>query len=173
MKLTVDESLGITNDSGAVWNVVEIYPRDIASVATWKYGEDVDVSLLGSDVRVLSLTKTLGATRSSRLMHATMLSGDINGSTSDFELNAVNGPTGQEVIVVAHLGEARESPALAHVSVNGVSCGITSGPKAELAVQFSGEPVLRVMPVSPTRPPTDFAGGWFNTSFIIPTAVKD
>jgi hypothetical protein len=172
VKLTVDESLGLTGGPGTAWNIVELDPRDGASVASWKYGEKVDVSLLGSDVRVLGLTKTSGATRSPHLMHATMLSADVNDASSDLELKTVSGPAGQEVIVAAHLGEARDSPTLARVSVNGVHCGITSGPQTEVAVQFAGEPVLRVMPVSPTRPPAQFAGGWFNTSFVIPTAVK-
>merc|ERR1719253_1322843 len=150
VKLAVDESLGLTDASGAAWKVVELYPREDASVATWKYGQNVDVSLLGSDVRVLSLKKVSTGTLAPHLTHATMLTADVNGASSDLELRAVSGPAGQEVTIAAHLGEGPTSGALARVSVNGVDCGVTSGPDAEVAVQLAGEPVLRVMPISPT-----------------------
>jgi hypothetical protein len=166
-KLTVDESLGLEREGwNSLWKVVELYPRDGVTVATWKYGEVVQVSVLGSDARVLALTKD--AQPAARVSHATMLGAEITESVSGVDLTEVTGPSGQELIVSTDLG----APRLAHVSANGVRCGTTSSPKVDVVIQMAGEPVYRAMPISPDKPPQSFTGGWFNTTFIIPSAVK-
>merc|ERR1712061_521877 len=97
-----------------------------------------------------------------------MLSAEVSTSSSAVELINISGPAGQEVIVAANFG----GPASSHVRANGMFCGSTSSSTAEVIVRLAGEAVLRAMPISSDKPPYDFAGGWFNTTFIIPDAVK-
>ena len=56
--LSVDESMGISNASmSSKYTVTELYPREGAAVGTWSHGDLLSVSVMGSDARVLQLTK--------------------------------------------------------------------------------------------------------------------
>ena len=56
--LSVDESLGLSNASSSTkWTVTEIYPRENTVVGTWTHGDLLSVAVVGSDARVLHLTK--------------------------------------------------------------------------------------------------------------------
>lgn len=57
--LMVDESIGLSNASvGATYSVNELFPRDGATVGSWKHGSSVNVTVGGSNARVLQLKKT-------------------------------------------------------------------------------------------------------------------
>lgn len=57
--LIVDESIGLSNASvGASYSVTELFPRDGATVGSWKHGSSVNVTVGGSNARVLQLKKT-------------------------------------------------------------------------------------------------------------------
>ena len=54
--LIVDESLGISNASvGKAWNATELYPRQGVALGVWSYGQQISVSVQGSDARVIRL----------------------------------------------------------------------------------------------------------------------
>ena len=57
--LVVDESLGLTNASkGLSYSVAELFPKPNAAIGTWKQGQNVVVSVGGSNARVLQITKS-------------------------------------------------------------------------------------------------------------------
>jgi len=62
------------------------------------------------------------------------------------------------------------------VTVNGKTCTTTTRNAAgELVVRptFAGAPVHHAMPISPGAvPPQPWAGGWLNTTFVVPSAMK-
>ena len=66
--LSVDESLGLSNaSSSAKWTVTELYPRENIVVGTWTHGDILSVAVVGSDARVLHLTKASSQTENAAL----------------------------------------------------------------------------------------------------------
>ena len=177
---TVDEAIGIMGTSGR-WTVTELYPTPAEyKLDTWVQGAIVSVPVQGSDCRVLKLTKAaqqqapalLGGVGAVAPPTAT-----ADGTTSStVRLVGVSGPTGSsaDLRVVGH--PAATALAQPMVSVNGKVCGTTRKNAAgELVVtpSFAGAPVQHAMPISPGAvPPQPWAGGWLNTTFVVPSAMK-
>lgn len=182
---TVDEAIGISNASAsASWTVSELYPSPTEfTVDTWKHGSTVSVSVGGSDCRVLKLTKLTKSSAAPSL--PPMLVGSVGTVVASVGQDAgtavvtgASAPTGSSAVlrVVVAGGSRGLGAAAANLVVNGKSCTSTTRNDAgDLAVTatFAGAPIHHAMPISPGAVPQQpWKGGWLNTSFVVPSAMK-
>lgn len=176
--LSVDESLGLQNSTrGLAWEVHELYPN-AGAVGTWQHGDQPVVYVPGSEARVLRLMKSAAESHGARLLHAGAALGKLRlREPGVLEVHKVSGPAGRESEVAVLVQDLPAGEAGGYrLSVNGVDCGPFvqpgRGSSVTAHVHFAGPSLLRAMPVG-GPPLPNFTGGWFNTTFEIPQALKD
>mmetsp|Transcript_82401 Transcript_82401/g.217385 ORF Transcript_82401/g.217385 Transcript_82401/m.217385 type:complete len:299 (+) Transcript_82401:2-898(+) len=142
--LPIDEAVGVSNASaGSSWTVEELYPNRGQPRGSWTHGAHVTLELYGADALALRLTKK------------------ASPSTAAVTPVLTRGASGKSVRVPwsARPASAQACEGLAYAD--------------EVDVTFAGTPIEHGMPISSTRVPPTFSGGWFNTTFSIPSAIFD
>jgi len=193
-RLHVDEMLGLSNSSHSwSWIVSELYPNEPpehgrSPVAVWQHGAKVDVEVGGAQVRVLQLSRVVdGHVRSSlpafagatdvawafnlSYLQAVMAQGVLNISRA----TALSGTTVRTTLAVHEeprsivingkvIATTTPFAACAIAGLKGLLC-------AEAVLHFGGTAISWSQQVTDTTPPADFGGGWFNSTFTIPSAM--
>ena len=167
---TVDEAIGISNASKAdAWIVTELYPSPAPyHISSWRHGSTVSVPVGGSSCRVLQLTKMVASQDTILVTGGAGLAVRAPPGVSITESFGVSGTAS----VLSLSGSVLTEPS--SVQVNGNLCsGLLSKNSGTVAVQFAGSAVQHGMPISSRAIPSQpWAGGWLNTTFVIPSAIK-
>eukprot|EP00928_Gymnodinium_smaydae_P081612 TRINITY_DN65098_c0_g1_i1.p1 TRINITY_DN65098_c0_g1~~TRINITY_DN65098_c0_g1_i1.p1 ORF type:complete len:514 (-),score=55.33 TRINITY_DN65098_c0_g1_i1:135-1550(-) len=147
--LTLDESIGLSNASvHDSWIALELYPNERRRArGPWRHGESATIEIGGSDALVLEFQKT---SRSHLGLKHPML------GTIGFGVG----------------GEIARVPVSAAETVYAACEGLRHD-TSEVDVTFAGPSVYHAMPISSQAVPDPFTGSWFNTSFSIPSAIKE
>ena len=195
--LRVDEMLGLSNHSRDwSWLVEELYPNEPARgggrgpIDVWQHGQSVQVEVGGTQVRVLQLSRLQrGAVVTSLPDSASSTASDdayiFNMSYSQatvdasgvFAVSNASALAGSDVMTLL---AARQKPS--SVQINGIavqvglfdSCTVAglAGMYCALgSIHFDGEAIAWSQQATDTMPPSDFAGGWFNSTFSISEAL--
>lgn len=175
--LIVDESIGVTQPPPqSEWVVTEIYPRNGTVVARWVYNQSIIIPVGGSDARVLHIA--IQSVQLSPHDGTSLVVDGLESAGAVFEASGarvsllnVTGRTGSRVDAVVH-----SVPDGSTMVVNGVRCinavnTVAPPGPARLVVDFGGAEISHAMPISETPVPPDFAGGNWQTTFTVPSAI--
>eukprot|EP00300_Choanocystis_sp_HF-7_P008616 c16008_g1_i1.p1 GENE.c16008_g1_i1~~c16008_g1_i1.p1 ORF type:complete len:999 (-),score=182.04 c16008_g1_i1:1048-4011(-) len=187
--ITLDDSIGLSSASaGSHWTIVEAFPREGATVGVILQGAALDVSVAGSNAKVLLLTRTDSIPT---VQHAVNVTGPVaiaRGSLGALiVVENVQGVPGSTATHTFDISSRDVLGGTSRVRINGLPCrsvgeltvsNTTKSLVLQAQVWFdpSGtvtSKTLTAIPVSPDRPPSDFTGGWFNTTINVPSRVRD
>lgn len=178
--LHVDEMIGLSNASkGWSWLVRELYPSPTPTpIAVWNHGDTVSLTVGGTQVLVLEVKRLQTSTLTNGVLAMNLSHTGASVSGGVLRLANVTSLAGTEVQT---LFAARVKPSSVEidgtkipVSAPFAACkdtGLEDWFCASTQLRFEGTAITWMQQATDTLPPPDFAGGWFNSTFTISSAI--
>lgn len=190
--LTADQGLGLSPATATrrSWLVTEIYPREAINgsttpLAIWTEGDSQTFAVPPNQARGLQLS-TMPAALPVVLGTTYTTATFVNDRLTLSGLNGLAGTIVNVVAVVPAAAGTTISGSIDTVSAGAFEHGTDSATVADcdecshwtgsdscgcasFSISFSGDYLAEMMPVADNEVPSAFAGGWFNSTFKVPS----